>query len=231
MIQYPNLFIGTPTHVCKRYCAHEFMEATITNAPGTEFHVLCNSRDGLPIYSTFPGAVYHHFGSFLDASHFHCVDSVHKRIAATCNELRSRFLDSKCDLYLSLESDVMLAPDALPRMVAAISDEFPVVYANCYRWPNGLPFLEYETPQRTGQITMGCTLIRRDVLEKIEFRYDPNLLAAFHDAHFAFDCNKLGIGMWYDPTIHLRHVEGGTGRRGWGEIPQDELPRTRRKAK
>lgn len=230
---FPNLFIGTPTHSCKEYCADRFVDAVLKHAPGAFICVLCNSRLDARGYDV-PGVYYDHIGRnhlvppVLDDSHYHTKEAVHKRIAKTCNMLREAFLEAEAfDLYLSLESDVILAADTLPRMLEAISDDYPIVYANCYRWPSGRPFLEYTANGPTDRITMGCTLMKRKVLEKIEFRYDPELLAAFPDAHFAYDCRLHGFGMWYDPTIYVEHVEGGKGRRGWGEIPKDELPRVK----
>jgi hypothetical protein len=226
MTTFPQVFIGTPTHACKVYCAERFVEATLRNAPGSLFAVLCNSKDS-PYPYTGCG-IYDHLGGSLSDSHFDNAEAVHRRIVSTCNVLRDMFLVTSCDLYLSLESDVILDADTLPRMIAALSDEYPVVYANCYRWPDGRPFLEQKVAGPTDRITMGCTLMKRSVLEQIEYRYDPNLLGAFPDAFFAYDCREKGIGMWYDPAIWVEHVEDPTARgqgsikRGWGELPKSE---------
>lgn len=225
-MDYSDLFIGTPTHAIKAYCAHRFVGAVAAHAPGAEFNVLCNSREGALADYAGKGVLYHHIGARLDESHFDNPEAVHRRIVSTCNDLRRRFLESGRGVYLSLEADVILAADTLPRMFAAISDECPVVYANCYRWPTGRPFLEYDTPQRTDRITMGCTLMRREVLSKIEYRYDSKLLGAFPDAHFGHDCNVNGFGMWYDPSIYVEHCEAPAPKdglpRGWGELPKSE---------
>ena len=230
MATFPNVFIGTPTHACKRYCVKQFVDAVRRYAPGAKFVMLCNSRGAAGFDLFFDGTTYLSpgFSEALDDSYFDGADSIHKRITRTCNELRERFLLSDCDLYLSLESDVILGPDTLPRMVAAISDEYPIVYANCYRWPGGRGFLDDTRAGPVDRVTMGCTLMRRKVLEAIGYRYDPNLLGAFPDAHFALDCRNKGFKMWYDPTIWCDHLETpaakgvGSNRRGWAELPESE---------
>lgn len=223
----PRVFIGTPTHACKAYCAKEFVAAVRKYAPEADFRVMCNSKEDPPDYAV-SGVYYDHIAHLLDSKCYDALGAVHERIIRTCNILREFFLDSEADLYLSLESDVLLGPDTLPRMLSQVSDEYPVVYANCYRWPNGQGFLEQKFAGPVDRVTMGCTLIKRHVLEKIEFRYDPNLLGAFPDAHFAYDCRKYGFGMWYDPTNWVDHVESpatkgtGTTRRGWNDLPKSE---------
>ncbi len=144
----------------------------------------------------------------------------------TCRALRRLFLAASCDLYLSLESDVIVEADTIPRMLAALESEYvDAVYANCYRQPEGHGFLPSTVPCFTSLFTMGCTLFRRRVLEQIDFRYDPNLLGAFPDAFFSHDFTALGFKCWYDPTIWLEHAhrDGGTeGGRGWENIDKDD---------
>ncbi len=91
---YPNVFVATPTHACKVYCADRFVTAVLAHAPGAAFHVVCNSKlDVRGSYERDERVTYTHVGRKLDATHFHRIDSVHRRICYTANRLRDTFLD------------------------------------------------------------------------------------------------------------------------------------------
>ncbi len=51
---------------------------------------------------------------------------------------------------------------------------------------------------------MGCLLIHRSVLEKIEFRYEGK--TGFDDVHFAIDAYKNNFEIWADTGIKCMHL-------------------------
>lgn len=216
-IKAGSVFIATPTHVCKRYCAAEFCREVTRNAIepfACSVIIAGNSKASCSAYySTASGIEYRdmEFGP----EYFGKVDSIHRRITDTALYLRERFLLTDAEWYLSLESDVILWTEGfLPRMVG---HNVPVLHTNCY--PGFNMCASYGTTQR---ITMGCTLIKREVIEKISFRYNPDLLGAHYDALFAHDCNVAGIKMYYDPSIQPIHKEDRLPGRGWMNIPESE---------
>ncbi|MBN2067527.1 MAG: hypothetical protein JW744_03605 [Candidatus Diapherotrites archaeon] len=66
---------------------------------------------------------------------------------------------------------------------------------------------------------LGCCLIHKSVLEKVNFRLEQN--AAYH-ADFAFfkDCERQGIKAWLDSSILCRHIitvpKEQAFKEGWG---------------
>lgn len=219
-MSYENIFIATPTHIAKRYCAGKFVDAVIKYAPGSQFHIASNSRLSAREFYEREGVTYHDI--VLDEMHYECQGAIHRRVVSTVNHLRDIFLNlprmHQCNWFLSLESDVIIKEDTLDRMLwAACESRAKVVYSNCY--PG---FLSLTEPGFTDRITLGCTLIHREVVEKIPFRFDMGLLAAFHDAFLAYDCNYQAIRMWYDPGIEPEHVHMGNGDRGWSQFPASE---------
>lgn len=52
---------------------------------------------------------------------------------------------------------------------------------------------------------IGCTMIRRDVLEKIKFRIDMNKKVVFSDTFFHEDARKNGIRNYLDTRFTVRH--------------------------
>lgn len=212
---FSNIFVATPTHIIKRYCAEEFISAVLQHAPGVEFVVVANSRGNPSPYYRRKGVRFIH--QELDESYYDRVDSIHKRIVHSVNFLRDLFLNGKWEYYLSLEADVILNSNTIPAMLDRQCFG-AVLHTNCYKGFHDLT--EFGRVQR---ITMGCTLIRRPVLESISFRYDPDLLAAHYDALFAHDCNVRGIPMWYDPEIVVEHKSDSQGFRGWHHLPPIEV--------
>lgn len=135
------------------------------------------------------------------------------------NKLRAVFLEKTlCPLFLSLESDVMIREDTIRKMVARIYQRgVDVVTAECYP---GF-FTDIPSFTRVNRMTLGCALIKREVIEAIEFRYEENLLAAFHDAFFIHDLNNKGFAAYYDPGIICDHCNTDPSR-GWGDLPITE---------
>lgn len=223
-----DVFIGTPTHICKRYCAAKFSTSLMENKGEAEVHVISNSLPptagvGLPDSSDYP-LYYKGFNLtqlLLPLDFYNQRDSIHRRLVHTMNLLRSKFLNSSASIFLSLESDVVLEKYTLDDILRVLNEnpDVDVLHTNCYQGFN----IERRFTL-TDRITLGCTAIRQKVLDNINFRYDPNLLAAFHDAFFSYDCKERGFRMYYAPHIKVRHLEKvNGGGRGWNELPRGEL--------
>lgn len=228
-----SVFIGTPTHICKRYCAAEFCEAVYNNAFGCLHYISCNSQaasgsSAKHYYSQPESPDRSFFQHCLDDSYYGNKDSKHKRIAYSMNFLREKFLlesdttnklrkKKQLEWFLSLESDLILGKDTIEQLVnSAFKYNASVLYSNCY--PS---FHFHKEPTEVDRITLGCTLIHRHVLEVIDFRYDSNILEAFPDAMFAYDCNRENFKMVYNPKIYVEHRNNGK-QRGWETLPMSE---------
>lgn len=61
-------------------------------------------------------------------------------------------------------------------------------------------------PTQAYGVGFGCTLIRRDVLEQIDFRNFEDAESFFVDWLFAADCNRLGIRQMCDPQVVCGHI-------------------------
>jgi len=212
-----QLFIATPTHICKRYCAKRFVDTTARYTRACDYHhIFCNSRASAREYYSGGDADYQdmQFGEEFYGKE----DSIHRRIVGTMQALRERFLAGNIRWFLSLESDVMLGPNTIKDMFAAVNKyDANIIHANCY--PG---FNTATKPTMTERITMGCTLICREALEQIEFRYEPTLLGAFHDAFFGSDAMRAGFDTYYMPDIFVEHVHDDVGNRGWEQLPDSE---------
>ena len=172
-----------------------------------------------------------------------------ENLTAKHNRMRLNVLDGGWDALLTVEADMIVPPDALEKLTSVDGD---VVYGLYCSRHNGmwLCFEEIEerrgvalnaTPARAkalwGQVIpsagagFGCTLIRRRVLERLEFRHDaagpfaddwPFALdvaaAGFTQAHHlgvvcGHSATPGGPVLWPDPDAPARYRAEGEQRR------------------
>jgi hypothetical protein len=225
-LRYNNVFIATPTHICKRYCASRFLEAVERNADGA-FHCIVDNSGSKAIKSYYPERKDRHVDSLKEMTPKDAEGkawSIHERIVGSMNYCLGVFLnsfDKKHEWFLSLESDVILDVNTIQDLILTADKHCcKVVHSNCYPGFNkSLEICE------TDRLTLGCTLIHRSVFDSerfLCFRYDKEILAAFHDAFFAIDCKERGIKMIYNPFIKVLHMHAANKSRGWEELPSIE---------
>lgn len=182
--------------------------------------IACPTADRL-----FEGTVRAIFGQTADGAHRTDVffpyrgdagmDDSRDRIAAKYNAARQVCLDGGYDALLTIESDMVVPLDALARLSAVQADVVYGLYVlrrPPYEW-NAFSVLDgmrgwplSNVPDRArlawggavdvDGIGLGCTLIRRHVLERIAFRADGERHAdgkrSHCDWYFALDCREAG---------------------------------------
>ena len=145
------------------------------------------------------------------------------------NRARDLGLAGGYDALLTVESDIIVPPDALEKLAAVDAD---VVYGLFvlrfppYHWnvatkmrPGGEIHLVSQDREAAkaawGQVLpceghgQGICLIRRHVLEAIEFRNPhPDLRA--QDWYFSFDCQRLGFSQMAHLGVQCGHIDGQT---------------------
>ena len=137
-------------------------------------------------------------------------------------EAQGVFLAGKWDALLCLESDMIVPPDALEKLVeldAPVAMALYVFRHGKKAW-NGASMLQDKTwrslsddpdyaraiagnPVAVVGVGMGCTLIRRDVLEAIPFRY---LKGTSCDWGFSLDCQALDVEQVCHTGVQCGHL-------------------------
>lgn len=140
------------------------------------------------------------------------------------NEARAIVLGNGYDGLMTVESDTIVPKDALQRLEAVGAD---VAYG-LYVWRNGFPYWNAYTQLseeaglpisvdkeaakeawgkviETKGVGNGCTLIRRHVLEAIEFQWSPGEFGCC-DWHLAVDCQALGFVQKHDMGLVCGHI-------------------------
>ena len=137
---------------------------------------------------------------------------------------RKWMLDNDYDYLFTVEADMVIPTDALSKLLAVDTDVAYGLY--CFRnsssW-SAWTALEIERgrslskdPQIARSIDgkvidvagvgMGCTLIRRNVLEKLDFRTDDLHPSVHNDWLFAVDCQTEGFKQKCDTSVKCGHI-------------------------
>jgi hypothetical protein len=157
-------------------------------------------------------------------------EAVRDRIVASRNILRQKALDEGYDWFFSLEQDVIPPVDALQQLLASGKKIIGGVYTKHYELVAGekrigneeRPLLWTRHNGKITQMTMneleparvqqvlftglGCLLIHRSILEKIEFRCDP-AKKGFDDVFFCHDAIKNKFEIYADTSVRCEHLE------------------------
>jgi len=204
-----KVFIGTPIHQKKQYCLNTFFQCALS-LDYDSFKILAvdNSTNEQFIQTMKQQYTNEH----IEFYHIHFDtdskdgDLMHKRLVASYNYMRERFLQSDYDLFMTLECDVMIQHDGLKKLVDANKEMIQGLY-----YPGFFNELEHgegivKIPDHRG--LNGISLFTRRVIEKIEFRYDQNNLTGLQDAFFFTDAYNLKFESWLHKDVKAMHVPG-----------------------
>lgn len=167
--------------------------------------------------------------------------SKYGNLAAKHNRARHMALDGGYDALLFVENDMILPPDALTKLAAVKADVAYGLYVNRHGWRKWLAYTYIDdlggvslsddkdkARAAWGKVIdtvgagMGCTLIRRNVLEHIWFRVPPGERAA-DDWQFAIDCQAAGFRQAHDLSVHCGHIVPGNAHILWPDASTDDL--------
>ena len=223
----PKILVGCPTHEVKSYCLGLYAKAVksltyknfdialVDNSPTEDYAKRINSF-GLKVIK----------GLYFDTAA--------ERIITSRNILRDYALQNNYDYLLSLEQDNLPPPDVIERLLAHNKKIIAGVYFNLQKNLNGevvpLAMLwtsiegntKFHLPEelifdkpglyKVAGCALGCTLIARDVLEKIEFRHGKTLEEGWDDVFFSKDAAALGYEIFADTSVFCQHATTPEGK-------------------
>lgn len=131
------------------------------------------------------------------------------------NQARKLVLNGGYDAMLHIDADMVVPVDTLDRLSAVDADVAYGLYvmrtnpSHWLCWIDGAPLDNHKgawgkVVKSTGA-GMGCTLIRRNVLEWLKFRTDGVIAA---DWNFAQDCRAYGFSQAHDLGCVCGHING-----------------------
>lgn len=215
-----RILIGCPTSYHKKYCLNEYVEGIKKlNKINIYTDILIVDNSERDDYlneikkSGLPAIKGPYFSGAKD------------RIVSSRNILRKKVIEGNYDYFLSLEQDVVPDPDVLQKLLACGKKivsavvtgmqnvngnviPAPMLYMQSKLNPETIWFLEpaeIDKPQliEVHDCALGCVLIHRDVLEKIEFRY----IGGFDDMIFCKDSREKGYPIYCNTTARTTHLQ------------------------
>ncbi|MEK6964306.1 MAG: hypothetical protein AABX70_07815 [Nanoarchaeota archaeon] len=220
-----KILVGCPTCDLYEYCLEDYAHSVRNlHAPPYEIVLADNSKNNEFLHQLQLKG----FTALKAPWH----ESAKERIVQSRNVLRKMVLDQKYEWFFSVEMDVVVPQGAIERLlkhkekiVAGLyytrqPDEknqvkmLPV--AQCFEKEKKWDKLRFPTteelkskkPIPVAYTGLGCLLIHRSVLEKVEFRYKKTKdgEGGFDDAWFGFDAWKAGFKVMLDPTLKCEHL-------------------------
>lgn len=215
-----KVLIGTPTSDSKLYCQDEFIgRLKSLSYPHKDFLIVDNSKERKNHKNIMKEGI----------KSIHIKPNnrkIHRVLADSHEEIRKYALRNNFDFLLHLESDVMPPTNVIERLLIHGLPIVSAMYMIDFGKDSHLMAQEMEHFGMTRETQnlkgsrdlhfidgklkpifhcgLGCVLIRRDVLEKIEFRWEEG--ANIHpDGFFAFDTDALGYTKFIDTSILCEH--------------------------
>lgn len=219
-------FIAIYTHECKDYCDKKFF---------AWIHYIC---EGNPVYIVDNSKGYNYLtrlAEITEGFNFNLykltVEQQPKKtlflrnVADSVNLLRDKFLKSDCDYFLIIESDVLPPEDMIAKFDYATyylnkndPDDFDVEKKKPWGIVGGhyyKGFHDYSSMKGlypTHHALSGCTVYKRELIEKYPFRWSEENLGAFPDAWICVDAGQE-YNIYNDGSIECEHLEIAPGQR------------------
>jgi len=220
-MQNPKVLVGCPTSFHKEYALKQYADAVKSlNYDNFDVLLVDNSQDDV-----YLNKIKEHRLNVIKGPYF---ESAIKRIIESRNILRKYTLDYNYDYFFSLEQDVIPNKDALSKLIMQnkevvcgiyfvrnIIDNkkllIPQVFIELPNKTNELPDMRWLTEKEFNSnkllkivsCGLGCVLIHRNILEKIEFRSEND---NFDDRFFGIDLHKKNIPLYCDTSVRCKHL-------------------------
>ncbi len=218
-----KVLIGCPTHESMKYALRHYLEGVKKIDYNYELIIADNSETG--DYAKYIKAMMDELGIKGRVIKDAWMERPKDRLVHSRNLIREIFLKEKFDYFLSLEQDVAIEPGDLKKLLAHKKEVVAALVINYIDSPSGkrmlvpMIYMPVEQEGKMRYITtkemesgklleikashLACTLIHKDILEKIAFRYER----AFDDVIFCRDTIKNGFKVYCDTSIRPMHMK------------------------
>ncbi|MBI4141543.1 glycosyltransferase family 2 protein [Candidatus Woesearchaeota archaeon] len=216
----PKILVGCPTHDGQTHCIQRFL-TELKQLTYTNYEVLFvdNSMD-----ENYAKLIASHGYEVLrnpSKNEHRIIDIISNR-----NIIIKRMLEKKYDYLFFADTDVLLPPDAIEKLLSIDQPIASGVYLGGQKFPDGTkiaPVL-YELTDKEDYLKsvpindvmedlvyevaasgMGCLLIRKEVLEKVKLRYSEKIMSG-EDILFCHDARKLGYRTFVNTAVRCTHM-------------------------
>lgn len=221
----PKVLVFTPIYEAKDYCLDKFLEQCgKLNYPNYE-HIFVDNSATKKYYYDLQGKLKEHG---IEVYHVARGNNSREALARAQQYARKKFLEGDYEYLLSLESDIMAPEDTIQRLILAckpvvtglytIGNEkirIPCITLKEFNQQLGawgtrlLKPEEFKQFRNSGLVSvaaggMGVCLMKRHVVEKFPFYYDPRF-TGHSDIYFFNDCLNNKIPVFVDTDLYCEH--------------------------
>ena len=205
-------FIAIYTNECKSYCdEHFFRNLFFTDLTDCTVNIVDNSIDAsyiekiLGIISEVCPKVEVRV-DHIEVSRDDRSTLFQRNVTESANFLRDRFLKTEAQNFIILESD-LLPPTNWVKDLVEVSNQADIIGGLYYAGFHSKELYAKENEVvPTHHVLSGCTLYKREVIEKIPFRWSRENLGAFPDAWISVDAGQAGFKMANYTKIKCFHM-------------------------
>lgn len=225
-------FIAIYTNKVKNYCDKQFFKRVSELSKNNQVHVIDNTSrsvirgkrnrkkiitsdidaytDEIKKICNYENFIVEHIDIPLEPK----LTLFHRNVAESVSYLREKFLNTNLQRFLILESDVIPPVDLLERFdkdIEFLPSDWGILGGLYY---DGMGFHKRDAKglQKKDHVLSGCTVYKRELIEKYPFRWDEKTLGAFPDAFICFD-SKKEFSFYDDHDIICEHLHHSNGTR------------------
>jgi cellulose synthase/poly-beta-1,6-N-acetylglucosamine synthase-like glycosyltransferase len=224
-MKLPKILIFTPIYEEKDYCLDMFLRKARQIKYPNKRHIFIDNSKDLKYYTKLKRKLQ---PMGIEVFHVDRGNNSRESLARAQNMARKKFLEGKYDYLFSLESDIMIEPDTIEKLLVKGKDVISAVYMigtngvriPCITLPEyndtikamGTRLLKREEinryvnngVQRVAAAGMGACLMHHSVIERFAFKYDPRF-DGHSDIYFFNDCFNNRIPVFVNSDIVLEH--------------------------
>ena len=232
-LNLPKVFIAGYTAYPKKYCDTKFFNRVKNIAYPKELldiQVVDNTIETIDYMSDLKQIV-------PDANKLYHVTVPHepresyfqRKVAESVQHLRAEFLKTDAEYFVIFESDVLVPIMVINQLLHAKDEleaqgkKWAAIGGIYYPGFHDYSIAGIDVLKKTHHVLSGCTLYKREIIEKFPFRWSTQNLGAFSDAWICSDINdaKEGWELYDYGNILCDHMEDAYVGRGQGLLHKE----------
>ena len=217
-MKYSDFFIAIYIHECKSYCDEKFFNALFNSDIGdAHIEIVDNSKN--ENYSLKLRHITQKNVTHIKVSRDNEATQFIRNVAESLDVLRTMFLQSNCKYFVTLEADVV-PPEKWLHYFMEVKHLGDIIGGIYYDGFHGKEFFQYDNIIQTVPcILSGCTLYKREIIEKFPFRWSIDNVNAFPDGWMSYDARHAGYRLINYSKIKCQHLtKDGSDSRGFEDI-------------
>lgn len=233
-MKLPKILIFTPIYDAKDYCLTAFLNKVKEIKYPNKDHIFIDNSKDISYYRKLKIRL-EPMG--ISVYHIQRGNNSREALARAQNFARNKMLEGNYDYLFSLESDIMIEPNTIEKLLIQgkdvisglymIGDRSKGIQIPCITLPEyndkikafGTRLLKKEELttyigngiQRVAAAGMGVCLMHNSVIKRFKFKYDPRF-DGHSDIYFFNDCFNNRIPVYVHTDIMLEHENSDWGK-------------------